>query len=121
MGMPPPRDEHQVQAGHAILIRTGPVHASPKATAVLSWQLAIPGLGLAPYRAPLDVRRAGGGLAGDRTPPVLGHQARLEQLKTVEEAEDLIPHVGVDLARDLVHGTLGGQPHADVKELGDTG
>jgi hypothetical protein len=31
------------------------------------------------------------------------------------------PRVGVDLARDLVHGTLGGQPDAEVEELADTG
>jgi hypothetical protein len=29
--------------------------------------------------------------------------------------------VGIDLVRDLVHGTLGGQPDADVEELADTG
>ena len=37
------------------------------------------------HRAPLDVRRAGGGLAGDRTALVLGDQARLEQLEPVED------------------------------------
>ena len=31
------------------------------------------------------------------------------------------PRVGVDLADDFVHGTLRGQPHADVEELADTG
>ena len=31
------------------------------------------------------------------------------------------PRVGVELAHDLVHGTLGGQPHTDVEELADTG
>jgi hypothetical protein len=30
------------------------------------------GLGLTPYRAPLDVRRVGGSLAGDHTPLMLG-------------------------------------------------
>ncbi len=30
-------------------------------------------------------------------------------------------HVGVDLARDLMHRTLRGQPHADLQELGDAG
>ena len=38
----------------------------------LNSQLAVPGLGLAPYRAPLDVRRVGGSLAGDQTPLMLG-------------------------------------------------
>ena len=53
-----------------------------------SWetQLAVSWLGFAAYRAPLDVRRVGGALAGDRAPPVLGHEARLEQLETAEEA-----------------------------------
>lgn len=40
MGMPPPRDELEVQVGRAILIRTGPVRASCKATVALSLQLA---------------------------------------------------------------------------------
>ena len=30
------------------------------------------------------------------------------------------PRPRVDLPRDLVHGPLRGQPHADVKELADT-
>jgi hypothetical protein len=45
-----------------IELRTGPVRASGKATAALNSQLAGPGLGLAPYRAAVDVRRAGGHL-----------------------------------------------------------
>src|SRR6266567_5437984 len=104
MGMPPAGDEPEVPAGHAIEIRTGPVHASRKATAGLNSRIAIPRLGLTPYRAPLDVRRVGGGLAGDRTPLVLGDQARLEQLETVEEAQDLIPAPRPDpLAGPLIH------------------
>jgi len=31
------------------------------------------------------------------------------------------PRPGVDLARDLMHGPLRGQPHADVQELADAG
>src|SRR5580704_15431376 len=70
----------------------------------LNSQLAVPGLGLAPYCAPLDVRRVAGGFAGDRAPLVLGNQARLEQLETVEEAEDLVPAPWPDpLAGPLIH------------------
>jgi hypothetical protein len=70
----------------------------------LNSQLAVPGLGLAPYCAPLDVRRVAGGFAGDRAPLVLGNQARLEQLETVEEAEDLVPAPWPDpLAGSLIH------------------
>ncbi len=85
----------------------------------MSSQLAIPGLRLTPNRAPLDVRRVGGGLAGDRTPPVLGNQARLEQLETVEEAEDLIPAPRPDrLAGPLLHRLRLGHGCLVGEELG---
>ena len=84
-------DELEVLVRHAIEVRTGPVRASHKATAALNLQLATPGLRFTPYRAPLDVRRVGGGLAGDWTPLVFGDQARLEQLETVEEARGSDP------------------------------
>src|SRR6516162_5848625 len=81
-------------------------------------------LGPSPYRAPLDVRRVGGGDSGDRTPLMLGDQARREQLETVEEAEDLIPAPWPDpLAGPLVHRHRPGQGRlvgeevaADVRE-----
>ena len=70
---------------------------------------ALP-LPLAGDTAPADVGRDRPGLAGDRAPLVLGHQAWLDQLEVPEEAEDAVPGAGQDrLARPLVdlHRTLG--------------
>jgi hypothetical protein len=76
------------------------VRASRKATAALNSQLAIPGLRPTLSRWMFGVPVAAWPVTERHL--VLGDQAQLEQLETVEEAEDLIPAP----RPDRLHGPL---------------